>query len=107
MIKATKKWLIIKISSGLLIPFMIWFIINFVSLFGANNSQLIEYLSLSSTKIIFSIFILLAFIFYSLTLSEVFEDYIGNFKLKNAANSLLVLFSIISTLLLIILLIRI
>ena len=107
MIKATKKWLTIKISSGLLIPFMIWFIINFVSLFGANNSQLIEYLSLSSTKIIFSIFILLAFIFYSLTLSEVFEDYIGNFKLKNAANSLLVLFSIISTLLLIILLIRI
>ena len=107
MIKATKKWLTIKISSGLLIPFMIWFIINFVSLFGANNSQLIEYLSLSSTKIIFSIFILLAFIFYSLTLSEVFEDYIGNFKLKNAANSLLVLFSIISTLLLIILLIKI
>ena len=107
MIKATKKWLTIKISSGLLIPFMIWFIINFVSLFGANHSQLIEYLSLSSTKIIFSIFILLAFIFYSLTLSEVFEDYIGNFKLKNAANSLLVLFSIISTLLLIILLIKI
>ena len=107
MIKATKKWLIIKISSGLLIPFMIWFIINFVSLFGANNSQLIEYLSLSSTKIIFSIFILLAFIFYSLTLSEVFEDYIGDFKLKNAANRLLVLFSIVSTLLLVILLLKI
>ena len=41
MIKATRKWLIIKISSGLLIPFMAWFIINLVTAFDANNSQLI------------------------------------------------------------------
>ena len=107
MIKATKKWLIIKITSGLLIPFMIWFIINFVSLIDANHSQLIKYMSLVSTKIIFSIFLILAFTFYSLTLSEVFEDYISDFKLKNAANRLLVLFSIVSTLLLVILLIKV
>ena len=106
MIKATKKWLIIKTSSGLLIPFMIWFLLNFVSLFNANHSQLINYMSLVSTKIIFSIFLLLAFTFYSLTLSEVFEDYISDFKLKNAANRLLVLFSIIITLLLVIFLIK-
>ena len=106
MIKATKKWLIIKTSSGLLIPFMIWFLLNFVSLFNANHSQLINYMSLVSTKIIFSIFLLLAFTFYSLTLSEVFEDYISDFKLKNAANRLLVLFSIIITLLLVIFLLK-
>ena len=39
MIKATKKWLAIKISSGLLIPLMVWFIITFVSLVDANSSQ--------------------------------------------------------------------
>ena len=107
MIKATKKWLVIKFSSGLLIPFMIWFVINLVSIFDANHSQLINYMSLVSTKIIFSIFLILAFTFYSLTLSEVFEDYISDFKLKNAANRLLVLFSIITTLLLVIFLIKI
>ena len=75
MIKATKKWLTIKISSGLLIPFMLWFIINSVSLLDANNSQLIEFLSNISNKVIFSLFLLLAFTFFTLTISEVFEDY--------------------------------
>ena len=55
MIKATKKWLAIKISSGLLIPFMAWFLINFVSLFDVNNSKLIGFFSNISTKIILEI----------------------------------------------------
>ena len=106
MIKATKKWLIIKISSGLLIPFMLWFIINFVSIFDANRSQLIGFLSNTSNKIIFSLFLVLAFTFFTLTITEVFEDYISDLKIKNAANRLLVLFSIIMTLLIIIYLIK-
>ena len=106
MIKATKKWLAIKVSSGLLIPFMIWFIINLVSIFDANHSQLNNFMNEISTKFIFSIFLLLAFTFYTLTLSEVFEDYISDSKLKNAANRLLVLFSIIITLLLVIFLLK-
>ena len=106
MIKATKKWLIIKISSGLLIPFMIWFIINLVSIFDANHSQLNSFMTNISSKLIFSIFLLLAFTFYTLTLSEVFEDYISDSKLKNAANSLLVIFSIIITLILVIFLFK-
>ena len=105
MIKSAKKWLITKITSGLLIPFMIWFIINLVSIFDANSSQSNNFMTDISSKLIFSIFLLLAFTFYTLTLSEVFEDYIGDSKLKNAANRLLVLFSIIITLLLVIFLI--
>ena len=106
MIKATKKWLTIKITSGILIPLMIWFIINFVSLIDANNSQLGVFFEYNFNKIIFTLFIIFASIFYSLTISEVFEDYIGNLKIKNAANRLLVLFSIIMTLFLIIFLIK-
>ena len=106
MINATRKWLVTKISSGLLIPFMVWFIINIVSIFDANGSQLTEFMSTLSTKIIFSIFLVLVFIFYTLTISEVFEDYIEDFKIKNAANKLLVLFSILITLLLVIFLIK-
>tara|TARA_Y100000590_G_scaffold190252_1_gene216532 strand:- start:2574 stop:2897 length:324 start_codon:yes stop_codon:yes gene_type:complete len=106
MIKATKKWLTIKISSGLLIPFMLWFIINSVSLLDANNSQLIEFLSNISNKVIFSLFLLLAFTFFTLTISEVFEDYINDLKTKNVAKRLLVLFSIVIGLLLFIFLIK-
>ena len=107
MIKAARKWLTIKISSGLLIPFMVWFIINLVSVFDANNSQLVFFAPSVLTKILMSIFLILAFTFYTLTISEVFEDYISSFKIKNAANRLLVLFSIIITLMLIIFLIKI
>ena len=101
MIRATKKWLSIKITSGVLIPFMVWFILNLVGILDANNSQFVLFLESLSTKIIFTLFLILASIFYTLTISEVFEDYISNFKLKNAANRLLVFFSIIVTLILI------
>ena len=107
MIKATRKWLIIKILSGMLIPFLVWFIINSVSLFDANSSQLTVFLSNTSNKIMFSLFILLAFMFYTLTITEVFEDYIGDIKFKNAANRILVLFSIVMTLSIVIFLIKI
>ena len=106
MIKATKKWLAIKVSSGLLIPFMIWFIKNLVSIFDANHYQLNHFMNDIYSKLIFSIFLILAFTFYTLTLSEVFEDYISESKFKNAANRLLVLFSIIITLLLVIFLLK-
>ena len=102
MIKAAKKWLSIKITSGLLIPFMVWFILNLVGILDANNSQFDLFLESFSTKIIFTLFLIFASIFYTLTISEVFEDYISNFKLKNAANRLLVFFSIIVTFILIV-----
>ena len=101
MIRATKKWLSIKITSGILIPFMVWFILNLVGILDANNSQFVLFFESFSTKIIFTLFLIFASIFYTLTISEVFEDYISNFKLKNAANRLLVFFSIIVTLILI------
>ena len=107
MIKATKKWLTIKISSGVLIPLMVWFIINLVSLLDANNSQLESFFQFTFNKIIFTLFLIIASIFYTLTISEVFEDYISNLKIKNAANRLLVLFSIIITLVLLIFLIKV
>ena len=101
MIRATKKWLSIKITSGLLIAVMVWFILNLVGILDANNSQFVLFLESFSTKIIFTLFLIFSSIFYTLTISEVFEDYISNFKLKNAANRLLVFFSIIVTLILI------
>ena len=107
MIRATKKWLSIKITSGILIPFMVWFILNLVGILDANSSQFILFLESFSTKIIFTLFLIFASIFYTLTISEVFEDYISNFKLKNAANRLLVFFSIIVTLILVIFLFKI
>ncbi len=104
---ATKKWLIIKLTSGILIPLMVWFIINFVSIFDSNHSQLINFFSNITVKILFSLFLIVFFTFFLLTISEIFEDYISEEKLKGVANKLTFFFGIAIPLLTIICLIRI
>jgi succinate dehydrogenase / fumarate reductase membrane anchor subunit len=42
-----------------------------------------------SSKFLFSVFIINAYFFSALSISEVFEDYIQNDKIKNVANKLL------------------
>ncbi len=98
MNKSTKKWLFIKFSSLLLIPFMAWFIINFVSIINNDYNSLIAFLSDQLSKILFSIFIFLSLFFYSLTISEIFEDYMSNEKIKNVANKLVFIFAILLSL---------
>ena len=98
MNKSTKKWLLIKLSSLMLIPFMAWFIINFVSILDNDYNRLISFLSENPSKILFSIFVFLSLFFYSLTISEIFEDYMSNEKIKNVANKLVFIFAILLSL---------
>jgi len=104
---ATKKWLVMKITSGMLIPLMVWFIINFVSIFDSNHSQLINFFSNTTAKVLFSLFLIATFTFSLLTISEIFEDYIHEEKLKSVANKLIFLLGIAIPLFTIICLIRI
>ena len=92
---STKKWLFTKISSLLLIPFMIWFIVNFISIYENDYQSVVLFFAQQPTRILFSIFIVIAFFFSALTISEIFEDYIKDQKIKNVANKLLNLFAII------------
>ena len=92
---STKKWLFTKISSLILLPLMVWFIINFVSIYDENYSEVALFFTQKSSKVIFSIFVIFAFFFSSLTISEIFEDYIQDEKIKNVANKLLIIFAII------------
>ena len=98
MNKSTKKWLFIKFSSLFLIPLMTWFIINFVSVIENDYNALIAFLSSQPSKILFSIFVFLSLFFYSLTISEIFEDYVSNEKIKNVANKLVYIFAILLSL---------
>ena len=95
MHSSTKKWLFTKISSLILLPLMVWFIINFVSIYDESYSEVALFFSQQPSKIIFSIFVIFAFFFSSLTISEIFEDYIQDEKIKNVANKLLNTFATI------------
>ena len=102
MINATKKWIFLKISSVVLIPLMLWFIINLLSFYDKNYDEVLFFFTNQTTKFLFSLFIIFAYFYSALSISEVFEDYIESEKLKNVANKLLFLFAIlipISTLL--------
>ena len=89
MINATKKWIFLKISGIILVPLMIWFILNFITIYDQEYSDVVNFFTNSSSKFLFSIFIINAYFFSALSISEVFEDYIANDKIKNVANKLL------------------
>ena len=92
---STKKWLFEKLSSLILIPFMVWFLINFVKIYDNDYQQIVEFFSAEPSKILFSVFIVIAYFFSALKITEIFEDYISNDKIKNVANKLLNIFAIL------------
>ena len=92
---STKKWLFIKYSSIILIPLMGWFIVNLASIYDADYSEVVNFFIKQPSKILFSIFIVISYFFSALTISEIFEDYIHNEKIKNVANKMLNIFAII------------
>ena len=89
MISATKKWIFLTISGALLVPLMTWFILNFTMIYDNEYLNLIEFFTMPLSKFLFSIFIINAYFFSALSISEVFEDYIKNDKIKSVANKLL------------------
>ena len=89
MISATKKWIFLKISGAILIPLMLWFVLNLISIYDQQFIQVKSFFTTSLSKFLFSIFIIDAYFFSALSISEVFEDYIQNDKIKNVANRLL------------------
>ena len=103
MINATKKWIFLKISSALLVPLMLWFILNFIKIYDQDYLNFVSFFSNSLTKFLFSIFIVNAYFFSALSISEVFEDYIKEDKIKNVANRLLYISAVVIPLITIIL----
>ena len=95
MFSPTKKWLFIKASSVILIPLMIWFTFIFAGIYDKNIDEITYFLISQPTKFLLSMLFVVAYFFSALTISEIFEDYVENEKIKNVANKLLYLFAII------------
>ncbi|MDA7837931.1 succinate dehydrogenase, hydrophobic membrane anchor protein [Candidatus Pelagibacter sp.] len=95
MNSVTKKWLFMKISSVILVPLMIWFILNLISIFDKDYIEVVNFFTTQPSKILVSLTLVFAYFFSALSISEVFEDYIQDEKIKNAANKVLNIFAII------------
>ena len=92
---STKKWLFLKYSSLTLIPLMIWFIVNLVSIYDSDYIEVVNFFTTHSSKVLFTLMLVFAYFFSALSISEVFEDYIQDEKIKNVANKVLNIFAII------------
>ena len=95
MISATKKWILLKITSFFMVPFMVWFLINFAKILNANYQTLAEFFSNQFYALIFSIFIIIFFSHSALSISEIFEDYVTSEKTRKFANLMVFLSSLI------------
>ena len=104
MINATKKWIFLKISGAILVPLMIWFILNLIIIYDQEYLNVVNFFTNSLSKFLFSMFIINAYFFSALSISEVFEDYIADDKIKNVANKLLYTSAVVIPLITIILL---
>ena len=82
---------------------MLWFILNFIKIYDQDYLNFVSFFSNSLTKFLFSIFIVNAYFFSALSISEVFEDYIKEDKIKNVANRLLYISAVVIPLITIIL----
>ena len=91
----TKKWVFMKISSAILVPLMIWFILNLVSIFDKDYVDIVNFFTTQPSKILVSLTLVFAYFFSALSISEVFEDYIQDEKTKSVANNILKIFAII------------
>ena len=106
MNSVTKKWVFLKLSSVILIPLMFWFIINFVKIYEQGYSDVINFFINPINKFLFGLFLIFAYFFSALSISEVFEDYISDHSIKNVANRLLFVSAIVIPLLTIILILN-
>ena len=102
MNNVTKKWVLMRVSSVVLIPLMTWFILNLVSVFNKDYVDIVNFFSNQPSKILVSLLLVFAYFFSALSISEVFEDYIQDEKIKNVANKTLNIFAIITPLITII-----
>ena len=85
---------------------MLWFIVNFVSIYDKSYFEILNFFSGTLNKFLFSLFIIFAYFFSALSISEVFEDYISDHSIKNVANRLLFVSAIVIPLLTIILILN-
>ena len=101
MVNATKKWIFLKVSSIILVPLMLWFIINLISIYEKDYFDIVSFFTTQPSKFLTSLLMIVAFFYSSLSISEIFEDYIHDEKIKNISNKVLYIFSIIISLIVI------
>ena len=101
----TKKWILHRVSAVILAPLFAWFYFSFISLSEKNYQEAVNFFENPLFKTLTIILFFIGFFHAKISLNEIFEDYIHNKKIKDVANILALIFSIIIPIIILILLI--
>ena len=101
----TRKWILHRISAVILAPLYIWFYFSLILLSTKNYSEAIYFFKNPLFVILTILVFFVGFFHAKISLSEIFEDYIQNQKIKDVANLFVLIFSIIIPVIILILLI--
>jgi len=101
----TRKWILHRISAVILAPLYVWFYFSLILLSTKNYSEAIYFFKNPLFVILTIIVFFVGFFHAKISLSEIFEDYIQNKKIKDVANLLTLISSIIIPIIILILLI--
>tara|TARA_B100001996_G_scaffold304393_1_gene245305 strand:- start:59 stop:382 length:324 start_codon:yes stop_codon:yes gene_type:complete len=103
--KETRKWVLHRVSAIILVPIYVWLYFSLISLSTQNYSEAIYFFKYSIFEILTIIVFFVGFFHAKISLGEIFEDYIHNKKIKDVANILVLISSIIIPVIVLILLI--
>ena len=101
----TRKWIFHRISAIILAPLYVWLFFSLVSLSTSNYSEAIYFFTNPLFKILIIILFFIGFFHARISFSEIFEDYIHDKKIKDVANILTLILSIIIPVIILVLLI--
>ena len=93
--KASRKWIFQRISALITAPLIVWFLLSLISLSTSDYNSVVIFFSKPLFLSLTVILLIAGFFHAKIGLSEIFEDYIQDEKIKNAANLLSFLLSII------------
>ena len=101
----TRKWMLHRVSAIIVAPLFAWFYFSLILLSEKNYQEAIYFFENPLFKILTIALFFIGFFHAKISLSEIFEDYIHNKKIKDAANLLALLSSIIVPIITLVLLI--
>ena len=91
----TRKWIFHRIRAVILAPLYVWLFFSLISLSTKNYLEAVNFFTNPLFKILTILLFFVSFFHARISLSEIFEDYIHNKKIKDVANLLVSIFSII------------
>ena len=100
----TRKWILHRVSAVISAPLYLWLYFSFISLSTKNYSDAIYFFEKSFFEILVVMLFFVGFFHARISLSEIFEDYINDKKIKDVANIFTIISSIIIPLIILFLL---